>query len=731
MIQAASQAHGVPVEEIRAIIGTESSFNPKARSKKGAGGLMQLMPRTAAELGVTDPDDPAQNIEAGTRYYKQQLEKYGGDKAKALAAYNWGPGNVDKFGDKYDKVMPKETRDYVRKITAQMGITKPSGKPGATTLAQDIGRGAAGVYRGLFQDLPNAGTQMVSALVPDKLERALSVEGKTGAETVADQEAMYQDKRVELGGEGIDLGRLAGNIVNPASLALGGTGGTAAAAGKAAAVFAKLSPKAQAVLGPMLRGGAAGAMMPVEGTDEFAIQKAKQVGIGAALGPVAEMAGRGIGKVAGRVMGARANDIQPGAAASQKLGDEFGVQLSAGDLAPQNKGLTGIESGLENLRLPFASMSRFRSGQQEQAKAAALKLVDDEYKALAKTQYLGESRLRALAGSNDMRAKEAQKIVQMIDDAGTDEKAIIQAAGQNRWLSTKLSADKAFNEVEVLAGANPVTPSNTLSAIDNAITKASQEVDVDPATIANLRKWKGQFENPTSASLDDPIEAAVNQMEGAAPGGEAVVNTYARMRKFRTDVNKRVDAATTNETTDSSKLFLKDIAAAVEKDMDEFAKKTPGVADANARANKWYREQVVPYQKQKLAQALTNEDPDKIYGAFIRSQAEGQDDYAAQRLFKALDNKGKQAVRYGIVKQAMANATKDGDFSPSAFRKSIQGTEFKTYFANPAERARVERLVDLFEHLTHADPAHLKKYAPMMGGMQGLGSWAWVQLLVP
>lgn len=732
LIQKASAQYGVPADEVRAIIGKESSFDPKARSKKGAGGLMQLMPSTASDLGVSDVYDPAQNIDGGTRYYAQQLKKYGGDREKALAAYNWGPGNVDKFGDNYSKVMPKETNDYVRKITAQMGIKKPSGKPGDTSLAQDVARGAAGLYRGLFVDLPDAATQGLSAMLPDRLERALSVEGKTGSEQVADREKFYQQQRTDLGGEGIDLGRLAGNIVNPAGLALGAGGGAVGQVGPTVAraatagrmlpeAFAKLGPKAQALLAPMLRGAGGAAMMPVTGSEDFMTQKAKQVGIGAALGPAAEGAGKLVASTAGRALGALRGEMQPGPAATQQLGKDMGVQLTAGDLAPQNKGLTGIEGALENQRLPFASMVPTRTAQQAQARTVAQKELEAQHKALVNATYMDVDKVRALAAGNTMRSAEAKKIVQMMDDAGPDERAIMQASGNNRWLTMKLLSDRRFDKVDELAGDTPVPPTSTLEAIDSALKSASKEVDLDPASIAQLRKWKAQLEAPTAANLDDPIETAVDFMEGtAAPAGELIPNTYSRMRKFRSDLRKRIDGATTNETTDSSKLFLKNIAASVENDLDAFAQSTPKLAEANTIAQDFYRKQVVPYQKQKLASALTADDPDQIYGAFIRSQAEGRGDYAAKRLFTALDGKGKQAVRYGIVKQAMAQATDGDEFSPTAFKKALESTEYKTYFKG-ADLARVDKIIQLFGHLRHADPEHLKKYSPMLGGQMGLG----------
>lgn len=133
-VEEVSAREGVCPDLLRAVIQRESAFFPCAVSHKGAQGLMQIMPETGATLGLEDPFDPLNNIDAGARFLSQLLSRYSGDVSLALAAYNAGPTTVDR----YEGLPPiPETVDYVSAIMSELAVTQLDDPP--TAPAQVIG----------------------------------------------------------------------------------------------------------------------------------------------------------------------------------------------------------------------------------------------------------------------------------------------------------------------------------------------------------------------------------------------------------------------------------------------------------------------------------------------------------------------------------------------------------------------------------------------------------------
>lgn len=121
LIASSANKHGLDPALLECLVQAESDFNPNTVSNKGAMGLTQLMPGTARSLGVSNPMDPAQNLDGGAKYLAGLLKRFNGDEKLALAAYNAGPGAIQK----YNGVPPyKETQNYVTKITSRLATIR-------------------------------------------------------------------------------------------------------------------------------------------------------------------------------------------------------------------------------------------------------------------------------------------------------------------------------------------------------------------------------------------------------------------------------------------------------------------------------------------------------------------------------------------------------------------------------------------------------------------------------
>lgn len=164
-IAAQATKHGIDPDLLTRVIMQESGGNPSVLSKRGAVGLMQLMPATARELGVNDPYNPIQNIQGGAKYLKRLIDSFGGSVPHGLAAYNWGPGNLRKAGGDIGKA-PPETQNYVAKL-----YTKPQAEKQAMA-------GSTDPYAGVLDGLDLSAYHPQAAPQPDQAADAAAVAGK-------------------------------------------------------------------------------------------------------------------------------------------------------------------------------------------------------------------------------------------------------------------------------------------------------------------------------------------------------------------------------------------------------------------------------------------------------------------------------------------------------------------------------------------------------------------------
>ena len=163
IFEEAASAYGISADLLKAVAKAESNFNPSAVSHAGAIGVMQLMPGTASSLGVTDPYDARQNIMGGAKYLKSNLDRYDGDVSLALAAYNVGPGSVDKYGG----IPPyAETQNYVRKVGAYLNgspltagtmVSSSYGSQGTSALGSLYGSSALSGYGSAYGSAASVG----------------------------------------------------------------------------------------------------------------------------------------------------------------------------------------------------------------------------------------------------------------------------------------------------------------------------------------------------------------------------------------------------------------------------------------------------------------------------------------------------------------------------------------------------------------------------------------------
>lgn len=757
------ELHGLPSGLLPAVMKQESGGDPNAVSPKGARGVFQFMPATARQYGI-DPTDPKQAAGAAAKMFSELNQKYGGDVQKMLAAYNWGQGRVDRLG--LDRA-PAETRDYIRKVTTNMGQPQTASPAGRDLSSELFGGGgsatpakqAAPAGRDLSADLfgeeatpvqtktgqaPAASVKLTKNMSDDDIIRSFGYDPAVVKKSGQYKPGMFKDAITDpnsftakvmdspLGGiirgvrDPVDAGaqlvtrgleklglqsksdvalvelinkvaeadyqqnwrhgeninpdtgegkfewpRLAGNIAVPVKGA-GLVKGTGAVANTARAAVAGGIAGATAT-------GVTDTSPDVGGaTDDFWSQKGKQTATGVVLGPVAQaLMQKAVVPVIGKTVNAVKNAVDPAAKTVQDLGEKFGVRTTYGDIT-QKAGAQKAEVAME--QVPVVGTAGFRAAQQTEASGAANKVVDGLREKMINSGFKGMAQIDAAASKGN---KVAIALQNEIANSGDDWNKIVQTSGNVQAFRSKLIADKLYGKVETLANQAGDVPLNNTFQAAQAARKAVEASPLPDQSVLNLL---------------NKIEEGITK-----PGVDA---SFTGARRLRSDLGDLINDyyKGANAVTGSKGAgVLQQVKSAVEQDMQDFAVNSGNrdLATAWKRADRFYRESVVPYKDRMLASALKDAPADEVYGKFVQA---GKGD-RAQKFYEALDPKGQSAVRYGMVANALDKATNESTevFSPAKFAQSLERVkEAQGVFFKGQDKWELDGFTKLMRHVERA-----------------------------
>lgn len=474
-VKAEAQRVGVRPELAMAVMGQESAGKPGAVSPKGAMGLMQLMPGTAKELGV-DPHDPVQNVQGGLRYLKQQLDAFDGDEAKALAAYNAGPGAVRKHGG----VPPyAETQQYVKKISAKAGPSlqidarlvkwEPVAQESPTVPEIDPTEGNSFGKNALI----GAGKFFVD-----------TARGAKQALGVGDQAALQRE---------IDESKL---LDAPLMRTGGGKVGNIGAAAITAAP-AMFIPGANTVVGSAAVGAGIGALSPVA-TGESRMENAA---IGAAGGAAGQGIANGVGRLIRPVRGPGLSGELSGLAAEAQ---RRGIPLSTGQIT-QSRPLQALESTMRDMPFTAGRAEAFRQSQQAGLNRALTRTLGEDAEALT-PEILGRAKDRIGGVFSDVSSRNAVKLDDPLD-------AAVQAVREANAKAGPLASGKVDDVADWLISFGKSKPVAT-----GVVDAAGNPIMVTPPRAAMTGEQYQTIRSILTRNSKDAYQGGNSQLGSALKG---------------------------------------------------------------------------------------------------------------------------------------------------------------------------------------------------------------------
>jgi hypothetical protein len=750
----------------------ESGFNQDARSPgAGAIGVMQLMPDTAKELGV-DPYNLEDNIRGGVTYLKQMQAQFPGDRPRQLAGYNAGPGAVRKYGG----VPPyKETQNYVQKIigwlsprSAQAAGPAPARQPTQGALPDHLyldivkhrqpvapSTGASPVGDPLFDDIvkhrqgapavptpvtvpppaaPAEGSDpLFEDIVQHRKSGAAVLQGTTvtpiqlteqarasGAapDVIADAERLIAHEagvRERGGYPGAQPTTAANNPEDPGRIAteigrIGTATGISTAGSVGGALAGGLTSPVTGPVGP-LAGEMAGSYGARRLNVALGLEDEGTAGdLLAAGGPLASRAVSLGSRVLRGKVPAAAQEILD-------LGAEHNIRTSVGDVTQQPLAKKA-EVLLENV--PLIGTGGFRAAQQGEVQTAAKATASGLQDVMRQTPYgnLGAAQRAAARGN-----KVAQHVLDDIQNAGDDWHRIIQASGNLKLFRARQMSEQLYDRVEALAGTTAQVPlTATTAQLQDAMAELGTSKLPDKPLESLLTTLYDAVRHRTRTVTSPLLDAAGKPFTHTV---DLTNNTFTDLRQLRSDLGDMITDyyKGTNALVGAKGVHhLTQVRAAVEQDMERFVSSSANqpLRDAWKKADTFYRKQVVPYKDRALAKALSDTHPDEVYGKFIQA---GHGD-RAQQFYRALDEKGRSAVRYGMVAEALESATSDatGVVSPAKFAGSLERIkEAQGVFFRGKEQAELEGFKKLLRHVERAgqyaeNPPTGNRLIPMLIG---------------
>ena len=432
-------------------------------------------------------------------------------------------------------------------------------------------------------------------------------------------------------------------------------------------------------------------------------------GIGGILGGGAGGLFHGIGILGNKAYNAvKGVFTDPQKQAMYELAKQHNVPISASDIMSDNPIIKSFGSFID--KVPFIGTRGFRQKQMEGAKSAAEDVTDQFRDIMDTMDYGGRTGMKRLndiaQGGNGNRAKQARNLLEEINNSDHDWNQIMQTSGNFKLFRSKMIADRKYDRVAEIADQfGDVNTSNIDKAVNNMIRQENKSVLKNEGLLGLLGKIKqGLNEEVPGTPASGILDEMGNPLTAEIPAAMSPVKmNFTQLRQFRSDLSDRIsdyfkgDNAAIGRKGAGALQAIKD---QIDLSLNKFAQSNGNMLKtAWQNADDFYKTAVVPAKDRKLAQALKNDDPDMIYTKFITtgSREGGKGTGRAQRFYNALDNKGRAAVRYGMVSDAFEHALKDdGQFSPAQFAGYLERfTTAKNVVFNATEKAEIDGFKNL------------------------------------